>query len=193
MKNEAVKYTPEYKAIQEHCGDRKAERSGVPLIRHIDEGLEILELIGSTKDAMRAFCLHPLFQNDEDLAKTLRENQLYVFSPRCVVLAMEYRARANDWLSEKVDRHAVMTFDGKLSSELVQVGKPDAGFSLEVKQMLIADKVQNYKDFLEYHYGKHKRSEELNYYFLEWFKALDIEQEEWFWLMSELSLMTKTS
>lgn len=174
MKNEAIKYTVEYKAIQEYYGERTAERSGVPLMQHIDEGLLILELIGSTKDAMRAFCLHPLFQSDEDLAKTLEDNKLYVFSTRCVTLAMEYRARANDWLSEKVDRQAVMTFNGKLSSELVQIGKPAAGPLLEVKQMLIADKVQNYKDFLKHH-SEHPRADELNHYFFEWFKALDID------------------
>jgi hypothetical protein len=186
MKNEAVKYTAEYKAIQEHYGDKKAERSGVPLIWHIDEGLEILELIGASKDAMRAYCLHPLFQNDEDLAKTLEENSLYVFSTRCVVLAMEYRARANDWLSDKVATEATMTFSGHLSSEVVSYGLPTAGNLLEVKQMLIADKVQNYIDFLQYHYGRHQRSNELAHYFLEWFKVLDIDEEEYTRIISHM-------
>lgn len=177
MKNEAIKYTVEYKAIQEYYGERTAERSGVPLMQHIDEGLIILELIGSTKDVMRAFCLHPLFQSDEDLAKTLEDNKLYVFSTRCITLAMEYRARANDWLSEKVY---------KMRSSMVTEGKPAWMPLIEVKHMLIADKVQNYKDFLEYHYGKHERSEELNHYFLEWFKALDIEEAEFAWFCREL-------
>ena len=32
----------EYRAIAAHYGSRTAKRSGVPLIRHIDQGLAIL-------------------------------------------------------------------------------------------------------------------------------------------------------
>lgn len=179
MQEESVKYTPEYKAIQEFYGDRVAHRSGVMLINHINEGLEILEKIGSTRDAMRAFCLHPLFQHDDDLSRMMKQDLLYVFSPRCVALTMEYRARANDWLSEKVFKVLDMNSNGKLTYKLATSGQPFAGKLLEVKHMLIADKVQNYKDFLTYHFGKHERSEELNFYFLEWFKALDIGVDEY--------------
>lgn len=40
--------------------------------------------------------------------------------------------------------------------------------------MLTADKVQNYKDFMTHHYGKHDRSEELHYYFHTWFEELEV-------------------
>jgi len=47
------------------------------------------------------------------------------------------------------------------------------GFSCEeVKQMLIADRAQNYKDFMLHHCGKHERSGELYKYFNNWFELL---------------------
>lgn len=187
MKNDAVKYTPEYKAIQEHYGDTITKRSGVKLIQHIDEGLAILELIGGSKDAMRAYCLHPLFQEDRALVDISKDDLIFSFSPRCVILAMEYRARANDWLSDKVYTQTWSDNAGRVFSEEVrQRATPDWGTLLEVKHMLIADKVQNYKDFLEFHYGTHERSEELNHYFLEWFKVLGIEEQEFAWMCKQL-------
>lgn len=187
MKNEAVKFTPEYRAIQKHYGEGVAQRSGVPLISHINEGLEILELIGASKDAMRAYCLHPLFQEDRALSDISKDDLIFSLSPRCIMLAMEYRSRANAWLSDKVYTQTWSDNAGRVFSEEVrQRATPDWGSLLEVKHMLIADKVQNYKDFLEFHYATHERSEELNHYFLEWFKALNIEEAEFAWLCKQL-------
>jgi len=45
----------------------------------------------------------------------------------------------------------------------------------EVNDMLVADKVQNKKDFMTYHYGTHDRSNELNQYFNEWLTALTVD------------------
>ena len=45
----------------------------------------------------------------------------------------------------------------------------------EVRDMLIADKIQNYKDFLFYHKGTHPRSRELEEYFKNWFGILGID------------------
>jgi hypothetical protein len=42
----------------------------------------------------------------------------------------------------------------------------------DVRQMLIADKVQNQADFLKYHFGTHPRSEQLATYFNTWLKYL---------------------
>jgi len=58
----------EYIAIQRWYGERTAARSGVPLIRHIDEALVILARIDASDAAARAFCVHPLVQADSDLA-----------------------------------------------------------------------------------------------------------------------------
>jgi hypothetical protein len=51
-------------------------------------------------------------------------------------------------------------------------------FSVQQKRN-IADKIQNYKDFMLYHYGKHKRSNELYTYFHNWFKLLDVNINKW--------------
>ena len=43
--------------------------------------------------------------------------------------------------------------------------------------MLIADKIQNRKDFELYHLGKHERSSELEQYFKNWLERLNITEE----------------
>ena len=42
--------------------------------------------------------------------------------------------------------------------------------------MLIADKIQNKKDFELYHKGSHPRSMELDHYFNNWLKRLNISE-----------------
>lgn len=155
--------TVEYKLIDKFYGDRKARRSQVPLINHINEGLIVLDTIGAIDSAKRAFCLHPLFQADADL----KENY-YMASfvePHALLLAMEYRSVANDFLSDKIPAHR---WDDIRLSPLK-----------EVNDMLIADKVQNFKDFLTYHHGTHERSEELFLYFDKWLTALNIPHQQY--------------
>ena len=41
----------EYTAVAEFYGARKAKRSDVPLMQHIDEGLTILQALGATERA----------------------------------------------------------------------------------------------------------------------------------------------
>ncbi len=48
---------------------------------------------------------------------------------------------------------------------------------IEVNQMLMADKLQNRKDFEIYQEGIHERSSELKQYFMNWFKRLEISEE----------------
>ncbi len=153
--------TEEYKLIKEFYSDKVASRSGVPLINHIDEGLEILIKLKASEDAMKAFCLHPLIQNDKDLADNfslIKECDSHV-----VALVMEYRNIANSWLSDKV---------------LLANGYPYHNTEIklspleDVNDMLRADKIQNYKDFLIYHKGIRPRSDELDYYFNRWIEIL---------------------
>jgi len=62
--------------------------------------------------------------------------------------------------------------------------------------MLIGDKVQNYKDFLIYHHGSHERSDDLDKYFNNWLKKLDISQSTFKQLYSqlkEIEYLTKNS
>jgi hypothetical protein len=152
-----IKDTIEYKLISAHYGNQVARRSQVPLMNHIDEGLVVLDRIGATDQAKRAFCLHPIVQTDEDL----KANYPMVAST-CnawvVMLAIEYRSVANEYLSDKVD-----TDQNIRLSPL-----------FEVNEMLFADKVQNRKDFMTYHYGTHARRDELARYFNKWLNALDV-------------------
>jgi len=158
-----VKNSQEYKAISRFYGDRTAKRSQVPLMNHINEGLIIMDAVQSSYDAMCAFCLHPLFQNDAELTTQGYHYTLYVQNPRPVMLTMEYRRIANLYLA-----HCKM---------------PETGIELsvlpEVQKMLIGDKVQNRKDFIKYHFGTHPNSDRLYQYFNEWMQALGINDDEY--------------
>jgi hypothetical protein len=166
--------------ITDFYGDRKAERSGVPLINHIHEGLAIMREIKASSMACDAFCLHPLVQSDEELPRNVQV--LNFFPPYIAVLVMEYRNQANAWLSDKVvndagtDEHGIKTLRVRPNYRLI--GTPTPGPLPGVRQMLIADKVQNYKDFMLYHYGKHERSAELEHYFGVWLSVLKITSEQ---------------
>jgi hypothetical protein len=152
-----IKNSVEYKLIARHYGDRTAKRSGVRLMNHIDEGLVILKAIGAVETTKKAFCLHPLFQADEDI-----QENFYMASfvePHVLLLTLEYRNTANAYLSDKITTGQPL----KLSP------------LCEVNEMLIADKVQNMKDFMRYHHGTHPRSNELYDYFDKWLKALNID------------------
>ena len=154
----SIKHSLEYRLISAHYSDRVAERSRVPLINHIDDGLVILNSISASDESKRAYCLHPLLQNDDDL----RLNYTLVSScdTRVVLYAMEYRNIANNWLSDKANCH----YPPRLSP------------ISDVNDMLVADKVQNRKDFITYHQGTHPRRDELTKYFDRWLLALGISE-----------------
>jgi hypothetical protein len=80
-------------------------------------------------------------------------------SSEVLILTMEYRRVANSYLS----KDKVTDF---------------VGFSCpEIKEMLTADKIQNYKDFLLYHKDTHPRSAALESYFHNWFELLGVDYE----------------
>lgn len=146
--------------IGEYYGDRRAKRSGVPYINHITEGLVVMDRLGASKVAKDAYCVHPIFQDDA----TLYDNCLrYIndVSPTVLILAMEYRNVANRGL------HCYQVDD----PSKIYLGPLRA-----VRLMLIADKVQNRKDFELYHLGTHPKSIELDRYFRNWLRALDISE-----------------
>ena len=148
-----------FTTIKSHYGDRVANRSQVPLIKHIIEGLFVLDAIGSNSITKAAYCLHPLLQSDEDFVSH-KAGKIPSELVDAAILAMEYRRVANSYLSKNKKEVFV-------------------GFSCpEVREMLIADKVQNYKDFLKYHKATHERSKELDEYFNHWFKLLNIDFED---------------
>ena len=170
-----MKDTIEYKLISKHYGDRKAKRSQVPLINHINEGLVVLDAIGATEQAKRAFCLHPLFQADEDL----KENSyLYCFvSPYALMLTMEYRSVANEFLSNKME--GLQEVIEAYGIEGLNPGLVRLSPMKEVNDMLIADKVQNYKDFVTYHQKTHERTSELDDYFNIWMNTLGVSDKQY--------------
>lgn len=149
----------EYQTVKRFYGDRTANRSGVPLINHISEGIGVLYIIQSSSDAMKAYALHPLLQSDKDLTyyfESIANNNK--ISPRVLMLAMEYRNIANAYLSHR---------------DIKSIDDIDLSPIKDVNDMLIADKIQNYKDFLIYHAETHPRSKELDAYFNNWIDRLD--------------------
>ena len=169
-----AQWSPEYQAIRAHYADRVAKVSGVPLMQQVEEGLVILSELDASEDAMRAFCLRPLFQTDEDLVRHGQDFMDAVdASPVVILLVMEYRSRANAWLSDRVRRTSADL------QRVVSDGLPSAGPLEGVQHMLIADKVQGRKEFIRHQRGRHVRSEELDLYFNQWLDALDVGQDEY--------------
>jgi hypothetical protein len=151
----------EYKIISDFYGDTRAKRSGVSYMNHIDEGLAILNVIDASELAKRTYCIHPIYQSDFDLFTNLDQ---YKIDSDVMLRVIEYRSVANEYLSF---REINSFMDIRLSPVK------------DVNDMLIADKIQNRKDFELYHKGKHKRSKELERYFLKWCQRLGITEDEY--------------
>ena len=160
----SVRDSPEYKAIVAFYGDRRAERTQVPLIAHIDEGLAILEVLHASDAAKRAFCLHPIVQGDDDLVAAVPRFRELTDDIYVMALAIEYRWVANASLSDRAIERAE---DIPLSP------------LRDVVVMLAADKVQNRKDFERYHRGTHPRSDALERYFRLWLARVGITDSEY--------------
>lgn len=158
---EGIYDSPEYKLIESVYGDNRANRSKVLLMNHIDEGIIIMSAIHASEDAMKAYCLHPLLQGDAEYA-LYHEQVAAITTPHIHTLTMEYRETANGYLSKRTIQ----------SLEDIQMSVYP-----EVKDMLIADKIQNYKDFLLYHKGTHPNSDRLIQYFNDWLNKLECQQQ----------------
>lgn len=172
-----------YERIVEFYGDKTAKRSGVLLINHINEGLTILDRLDAHPDVKEAFCIHPMIQNDVDLRTNYHHlisgtggKKLYLpITANVIGLALEYRNIANNFLSDQIE-----TGPNSWGREETYSKKPMRLSPLPaVNLMLVADKVQNRKDFKRYHEGTHDRSRELAYYFDLWLKGLNISPERY--------------
>lgn len=151
--------TNEYQMIQIHYKDRVAGRSGVPLMNHIDEGIVWLGKSEASPLMLRAFCIHPMIQaGDVELWMPVDLEVLQ--------LASMYVEKANTFLCRPETDHI------QTSEQLSELMAP---ISTEILTMLLADKVQNYKDFLAYHMNSHPRRHRLNEYFVLWIMYLENE------------------
>lgn len=162
-----IKDTTGYQLVADFYGDGRSKRSDIPLMNHINEGIVVLERIGANIKVQEAFATHPLFQADVDLSKNFR--LVSELDQAVVALSFEYRNIANSFLTQHMPKDAVML-------------SPIA----EVNQMLIADKVQNRKDFILYHFGTHEKSDILDRYFKVWLSALGISEMQYQELIAEL-------
>lgn len=149
--------TDEYKLAQSMYGDGKTNRSNVFYMNHVDEGLAVLEWIGASDIAKKAYTIHPITQSDDDLK--LNYDKLGKLDSQVIIASIEYRSVANEYLSKRV------------ISDLNEIRLSPIK---DVNDMLIADKVQNFKDFELYHLGIHERSKELNQYFINWLTKLEV-------------------
>ncbi len=159
-----------YGHIENFYKDRRAVRSARPYMAHIDEGLLIIEQLScdhcsdgfsrhDTLIAQQAFCLHPLFQADQDFyahfTKTPADLKSLKYPPLVLLAVAEYRNLANRYLSGHGSVAA-------LPREIPPV----------LRAMLLADKIQNWKD-LELYNPNHPRHLELRNYFISWLEYLE--------------------
>ena len=103
-------HSPEYKLILKHYGDKTAERSKVPIIRHIHEGCHILQLRKQELWTQRAFCLHPIFQDDDAFADIGLEYIQHTGADYSVTCALEYRGIANSYLSKHTNSNRLVIY-----------------------------------------------------------------------------------
>jgi hypothetical protein len=142
-------------------------------MNHIDEGIKILNDIGASEWAKKAYAIHPIFQSDDALSEP--NLNLVNLNPLSIINVMEYRSVANEYLSNR----KISSIDEIRLSPLK-----------DVNDMLIADKIQNYKDFELYHKQTHEKSKELDEYFNNWLKKLKIPIERYQKWKEELQIKT---
>ena len=157
-----IENTFEYQLIKSYYGEKRAIRSNVLLINHIEEGLQILLHRKADLTTQQAYCLHPIFQGDTDLAENYNLVDISKISAQSLLLAIEYRNIANQYLSHK-------EIDSIEKIQLSPLG--------QVNEMLVADKIQNRKDFEVYHAHTHPRAQILSQYFKNWLARLDVSEE----------------
>ena len=111
-----------------------------------------------------AFAAHVLLQSDEDFAYAIKSREIQNLDPLTVALAVEYRNVANSYLPHHPSRRVDVS-----------------GLREPVRLMLVADKVQNRKDFELRLKGRGLCTNEdrLSDYFAQWLTALNISEAEY--------------
>ena len=169
--------TAEYKLIETIYGNSYAKRSGVFYMNHIDEGLYILSKLNASLESKLGYIIHPIFQSDKQLRTIYNHTDLTNLTSQALINAVEYRSVANDYLSHKM----IDDIDDIRLSPLK-----------DVNIMLIADKIQNRKDF-ELYQKTHERYNELLLYFKNWLNVLNISEETYQELKTQLINISNNS
>ena len=169
-KSIAIEDSNPYVTISKYLGNDYTYKSKKFKMDHIDEGLAVMEWRKASKFAKSAFCLHPMVQDDCDLRKHKRGKELSLpdsMVPMPVLInVMEFRATANEYRLFNHPRRKIKNIYDIRKSPLK-----------DVDEMLIADKVQDRKDFEIYGvYGDEKEHVE---YFKNWLERLDIKEEDY--------------
>lgn len=156
-----------YTMVRDYYGDNKTERSDVYYMNHIREGIVVLhELFKywskhihmNWDEVFACYCLHPIYQNYANGDESCEE-YIYIKSEYDEV-GFEYARVANAYLSTRV---------------IDDLDDIDFKTSKAVKFALVADKIQNYKDFIKYHHLTHKGRRRLFNYFHNWFDKFEKE------------------
>jgi hypothetical protein len=153
----------------------KATSKGIPYINHIDEGVSHLINLAVPDDVVEAFILHPFVQcvnligtyGETLLTEKELEKHINIFElkPEIAYELLLYRKFANSYLCRPdTDDLEFAKCYGKVMT-LVN--------HQSTVRMLIADKLQNYKDFWLYRKDNHKRSVHLVNYFETWLSILE--------------------
>lgn len=162
-----------YSLISSVYGDRKTSRfPHIRLMDHINQGLDILDKIDASVLAKCAFCIHPLLQDDATCNKTTQSGLLKNINSDVIITAMNYRAVANEYIN-------VHNQTGKYRTnpDFVWI-KDQLDTFPDVRAMLIADKVQNKKDFICYRTDLEHR-DYLVSYFNKWIDLLGLTSQQY--------------
>ena len=161
-----------YNVIDNFYKDMSTSK-GVPYINHINEGVIHLENMKVSNNVVNAFILHPFVQcvnlkgtyKDCLLTEKELEKHINIFEiePEIAFDLLLYRKYANSYLCrESTDNYSI--------NEAFNNIKGIVKYPNTIK-MLIADKLQNFKDFLQYRQD-HPRKVYLNNYFTHWLNIL---------------------
>ena len=176
-----VTLPPEYRLIEEYYAGKSAKRTGLPYMRHIDDGLRILRAMSELRDyetvedqrqwmqesveawyknrfelLTRTFCVHPIYQDNNP---EWRHKHLDIGGAKDAELCHKYASYVNSYLPAHVDR----------------ANCPRCLRGSDLWALLVADKLQNYADF-NANANKFSTDEtaQLQAYFTDWFAALKI-------------------
>lgn len=177
MEHHCVQVQGALNTVYAHYGDECAKRSGIPKINHISEGLRLLDYLEVHRPAKVAFCLHPIVQ--DGCGRDQWSQLYYTYGERVMYLLHNYTAVANKFLPAAVVHRTRTGF------KTIPIELPE-DLDGDVRWMLLADKIQNRKDYRA-NWNKFPNWIQLADYFNAWMIALDLSDDEIDQLTRELT------